>query len=245
MIRRMTVLLLVGLLLLVAMPAQANPTTPTITSVDCTLTITFTARVDAVYAVEIYDDGLLVYSDSRSASTGELQIFTYLFAAIGTDVPGVGIRIEEAGTQVFAEDPYTLIDDTCAGLIVVPSPAPPAAAPPGVSPTPPPAPAAPLASILPPGPACDGAPDGSIGATLLTISDIYYAPDSDATTGQRLEAGRNVRAVGLDNTGAWMQVHYACALVWLPVENLSPNFDAVWRGTPLPTNGAAGRPGGQ
>lgn len=87
-----------------------------------------------------------------------------------------------------------------------------------------------------PVPGCDvtiNIPASAVGATLVTDAPIYWKPGE--ITEHVFTAGTTVRAIGLDESGAYYQVLYACDFLWVPVESLGPNYDAPWYGAPLPT----------
>jgi hypothetical protein len=49
-------------------------------------------------------------------------------------------------------------------------------------------------------------------------------------------AGLNVRAIGLDSSGAFTKVLYVCGYYWVPTSTIGPNYDAPWNGAPLPVD---------
>jgi hypothetical protein len=81
-----------------------------------------------------------------------------------------------------------------------------------------------------------GIPPWAVGGRLLTGSDLYYDDAATASTGVGVEAGKSITVLGRDATASWWRVWWACNLYWMPAEVLGPNFDAVWNGTPLPSN---------
>lgn len=92
------------------------------------------------------------------------------------------------------------------------------------------------AVVVEPVPGCDvtiNIPSGAVGATLVTDANVYWEPGE--MTAHVLPAGTNVRAIGLDASGAYYKVLYVCDYLWVPANALGPNFDAVWNGAPLPT----------
>lgn len=104
--------------------AAGSPYAPVITSVSCTITVELddvgSQRAAAPpaagdqYTVQIYDDGVLVFSQTQTASVdGETLRFIYTFTSIGTLAPGVGIYVFMNGNLTFDADPYTDIDQSC------------------------------------------------------------------------------------------------------------------------------------
>lgn len=85
-------------------------------------------------------------------------------------------------------------------------------------------------------PGCDvtiNIPASAVGATFLTDAPIYWKPGE--ITEHVFPAGTTVRAIGLDESGAYYQVLYVCDFLWVPAESLGPNYNAPWYGAPLPT----------
>jgi hypothetical protein len=45
----------------------------------------------------------------------------------------------------------------------------------------------------------------------------------------------NVRAIGVDDSGMYTKVVFACGYYWVPTSVIGPNYDSPWNGAPLPT----------
>ena len=49
-----------------------------------------------------------------------------------------------------------------------------------------------------------------------------------------ITAGNTAIVIGLDASGAYWKIIWECGTLWVPVETMGPNYDAVWNGAPLP-----------
>jgi hypothetical protein len=50
-----------------------------------------------------------------------------------------------------------------------------------------------------------------------------------------IEAGQTAWVLGVDASGMYYKIVWACGYYWVPVSSMGPNFDEVWNGHPLPT----------
>jgi len=197
-----------------ALPAQpalaqgGTPQAPEITSVSCTLTVSFAAAITTgPYNVQIWDDGAQVFSEDQTAATvGEILTFTYTFTTIGTVAPGVAVEVYEDSVQTFAVDPYTDIDETCS----------------------------PGAAVEPGCPV--GFPSGSVVGAFVAPAQTYSVPgqlvEAPPVT---IAAGKTAWVIGLDASSQYYKIFWACGYLWVPANTMGPNYDKVWNGTPLPT----------
>jgi len=78
-------------------------------------------------------------------------------------------------------------------------------------------------------------PPGSVVGTFLTDTVAHWAPGKQTEPPVVLAAGKTAWVVGMDESGAYYKIAYLCNYLWVPVESMGPNYDAVWNGTPLPT----------
>jgi hypothetical protein len=78
-------------------------------------------------------------------------------------------------------------------------------------------------------------PSTAVGATFVADAPVYWAPGKLVEPPVTLVAGKSVRAIGLDSTGQYYQILFACQFLWVPANTLGPNYDEVWNGAPLPT----------
>jgi len=78
-------------------------------------------------------------------------------------------------------------------------------------------------------------PAGSVVGTFLTDTVAHWAPGKQTEPPVVFTAGKTAWVVGIDESGEYYQLAYLCNYLWVPVESMGPNYDAVWNGTPLPT----------
>jgi len=73
---------------------------------------------------------------------------------------------------------------------------------------------------------------GAFMADALT----YYEPGNLVQPETTILAGNTAWVLGVDETGAYYKILWVCQYLWVPVGTMGPNYDAVWNGTPLPTD---------
>jgi hypothetical protein len=81
-------------------------------------------------------------------------------------------------------------------------------------------------------------PSGSVVVFFLSSTMSYWAPRLDATTGVILDltsGSKSYWVLGQDESHSFYKIALACDYLWVPVEAMGPNYDAVWNGTPLPS----------
>jgi hypothetical protein len=76
--------------------------------------------------------------------------------------------------------------------------------------------------------------NAAVGTFLTDIVPSWAAQD-DCHTQVTINAGQTAWVLGVDETGAFYKIVWACQYLWVPVEVMGPNPDAVWNNTPLPT----------
>lgn len=76
-------------------------------------------------------------------------------------------------------------------------------------------------------------PSGSVVGRLMFDTRAYYAPGN--ITDITLRAGQTYWVLGIDASGEFYKIALANNYLWVPVNVMSPNPDAPWNGTPLPT----------
>lgn len=87
-------------------------------------------------------------------------------------------------------------------------------------------------------PGCDALlpiPATAVGGTFVADAPAYWEPGELTSPLVTIPAGNSARVIGLDATGQYYKIIWACNFVWVPKATLGPNYDAVWNGTPLPT----------
>jgi hypothetical protein len=77
-------------------------------------------------------------------------------------------------------------------------------------------------------------PNAAVGA-FVSDTDVYWAPDANATTAITMPAGKTAWVLGMDETGEFYKFVWSCTLLWAPVGTMGPNHDDVWHGAALPT----------
>ncbi len=87
-----------------------------------------------------------------------------------------------------------------------------------------------------PGPDLVPLPVGSVVGAFVSDTPLYFAPQLDALTGKSIQAGKTLWVTGMSADHMFYQVVLAADFLWVPVNTIGPNFDAVWNGTPLPTS---------
>lgn len=87
-------------------------------------------------------------------------------------------------------------------------------------------------------------PAGSVVGTFVTEAVADWSPGKQTQPPVVFAAGKTVWVTGVDASASYYQIAYGCDCLWIPVEAMGPNYDAVWNGTPLPTRtvGACARP---
>ena len=87
-------------------------------------------------------------------------------------------------------------------------------------------------------PGCDSfmymTPNAAVGR-FTADAPTYWAPGQPTAPQVTIPAGKTAWVLGMDASGAYYQIIWACDLLWVPVETMGPNYDEVWNGTPLPT----------
>ncbi len=181
----------------------------TITSENCTVTVSFFAGEAGTYIVEFWDDGELKAEPSQTIMTGEQTlVFSYTFTEIGDVAPGIGIYIYLGDTSLEVVDPYTDIDETCTPEALAVG-------------------------------GCDTAISlaGAVVGRFLHSAEAYWAPDFSKKTTPTIEIPWNTTlwTFGVDESGEFRKVLLNCTFLWVPADTMGPNYDEVWQGAPLPT----------
>lgn len=97
-----------------------------------------------------------------------------------------------------------------------------------------PAPVKPV--VVVPVPGCDALitiPADAVGAKITADTLAMWKPGQ--TTNTLLTAGTSVRALGLDASGMYTKILFACDFLWVPRNTIGPNPESPWYGAPLPT----------
>jgi hypothetical protein len=187
--------------------AQGTPTAPAITSDACALTLEFDVDVDGQYTLELWDNGVLVHSETQGGSVGDHLTFSYVFSSgiAPGGAPGIGILLYRGPSLVYIADPFIggLTGDCQASIAG----------------------------------RCDPMfPDTSVVGQVTQNTNVYFAPSSDSASDVVLEVGSTWWVAGVDESGGFYNVYIGCASVWVPTSAMGPNYDDVWNGQPLPTD---------
>ncbi|HVU10408.1 MAG TPA: hypothetical protein VHD90_03980 [Phototrophicaceae bacterium] len=83
---------------------------------------------------------------------------------------------------------------------------------------------------------CLDVPVGSVVGRFTSDAVLEWAPGKDTQPNAVVPSGEAAWVVGVDATGAYYKIIWACTYRWVPVGTMGPNYDDVWRGEPLPTN---------
>ena len=87
-------------------------------------------------------------------------------------------------------------------------------------------------------PGCDTQipiPSTAVVGAFTQTTPVYWAPGKMTDPVVSIEAGKTAWVLGLDATGQYYKIVWVCDLLWVPVNTIGPNYDAVWNGAPLPT----------
>jgi len=75
----------------------------------------------------------------------------------------------------------------------------------------------------------------AVGGTFTQDALLYAKPGKATVPAVVLPEGKSVMVLGLDASGQYYKIVFAARYLWVKTDVIGPNFDAVWRGTPLPT----------
>jgi hypothetical protein len=85
------------------------------------------------------------------------------------------------------------------------------------------------------GPGCGlPIPPTAVVGTFLGNTPTYYSPGLLVVPSVVIEAGKTAWTLGVDETGAYRKIIWACQYLWVQEGSMGPNFDDVWHGKPLP-----------
>jgi hypothetical protein len=74
----------------------------------------------------------------------------------------------------------------------------------------------------------------SVVGDLPFLTQAYYEPGK-ASPGIFVNPG-TYWVLGVDESAEYYKIIISCQYVWVPVQNMQPNFDSVWQGRLLPTD---------
>ncbi|MBI5959673.1 MAG: hypothetical protein HY866_13105 [Chloroflexi bacterium] len=76
----------------------------------------------------------------------------------------------------------------------------------------------------------------SVIGTFTQTASTYWSPGNLTNPLVSIEAGKSAWVLGMDSTQQYYKIIWVCDLLWVPVNTIGPNYDAVWNGTLLPTD---------
>ncbi len=79
-------------------------------------------------------------------------------------------------------------------------------------------------------------PDTAVMGKFVSDATLYYAPGKLIAPQSSLPTGQSAYVLGVNSTGEYYKIIWVCQHLWVPVDAVGPNYDAVWNGQPLPTN---------
>lgn len=86
-------------------------------------------------------------------------------------------------------------------------------------------------------PGCDALlpiPSTAVVGAFVADAPTYWQPGKLTNPLVTIEAGNTAWVLGKDVSGTYYKIIWVCDYLWVPVNTIGPNNDAVWRGTPLP-----------
>lgn len=78
-------------------------------------------------------------------------------------------------------------------------------------------------------------PADAASGRFVKNAAVYWAPGEIVSPPVVVEIGKTYMVAGQDATGMYRKVLISCEWVWVEADAVSPNYDAVWNGMPLPT----------
>ena len=228
-IRLVSLIVIVGLASLfggVASPVAAAPgaTIQSITLNGCFIDVVFQVEDAGDYYLNVWDDGNFRAGAGSTFPANAIVTVRYVIGdPILEGAAGIGIYVQDglgpgATTTYDANGNYAVpasVGDSCAALYVS------------------------SASVLSGfGAGCDvllPIPATAVGGTFVADAPVYWKPGELTSPLVTIKAGNSARVIGLDASGQYYKIIWACDFVWAPVGTLGPNYDAVWNGAPLPT----------
>jgi hypothetical protein len=75
----------------------------------------------------------------------------------------------------------------------------------------------------------------SVVGAFVQDALVYAEPGVSSAPAIILPAGKTAWVLGVDASGQYYKIRWACQYLWVEVSTLGPNFDDVWNGHPLPT----------
>jgi hypothetical protein len=77
--------------------------------------------------------------------------------------------------------------------------------------------------------------DTSVVGAFVQDALVYADPGVPSAPAITIPAGKTTWVLGVDASGQYYKIRWACQYLWVPVGTMGPNYDEVWNGHPLPT----------
>ncbi|MBI5959157.1 MAG: hypothetical protein HY866_10505 [Chloroflexi bacterium] len=76
----------------------------------------------------------------------------------------------------------------------------------------------------------------SVVGAVVSDAVLYAQPGTSISPVITLPPGKTAWVLGLDPTGEYYKLVWACDYLWVQRGTMGPNYDGVWQGRPLPTD---------
>jgi hypothetical protein len=86
-------------------------------------------------------------------------------------------------------------------------------------------------------PGCDvlmPLPSTAVVGSFVADTPLYSEPGVLISPTLTMAAGKTAWVIGVDASGQYYKIMWVCDFLWVPLNTLGPNYDAVWQGKPLP-----------
>jgi len=210
--------------------AQAGPEV-SVSSQDCTLTVSFQADQTFTYSFDVFDGLTLLAEQSETVMVGTpLPVtitFTYTYTGAPENAPALDITVYESDSVIAEFSGYTGLAETCQAAQQPEEPAPPTDQP-GNGETPAPQPQGAAAG-------CSVSLKNAVVGSFVLPANFYFEPGVAAASGYGATPGQTAWVLGVDKSGEYYKIVWGCATLWVLTSTMGPNYDEVWNGAPLPT----------
>ena len=78
-------------------------------------------------------------------------------------------------------------------------------------------------------------PETAVVGTFTANTALYFDANAECASAHQMSEGQTLWVLGINEAGTFYQVLLSGQTYWVPVNNIGPNYDNVWHGTPLPT----------
>lgn len=186
----------------------------------CTVTVSFIATQQVTYFFDVFDPGLLHEQSYTPFSPDEIPADVSFSFTYSGPLPAPDITIVFSASDDVVEQ-FNLSGEALTVSCTPPSP--------GTLPD-----DAPVTVALP---SCGPDLSKAVVGSFVAPADLYSAPGVPVEPWVGVTPGQTAWVLGLDASGEYYQIAWGCQRLWVPAEAMGPNYDSVWNGMPLPTNG--------